>query len=358
MEKIKIGIIGNGWRTMNYVQIIEHLNEVFEIKGMLLRNDKKAKDLSNRFPTFTNKEAFFQLDVDFIFCLLPKGIMVEWCQEIFERNIPVLIETSPGKTMEDLHAMWELKEKYNARIQVAEQYFLQPYHSTLISVANSGLLGDITDCTIGAMHGYHGTSVMRKLLGIGYENFKVSGKEFHFPVTYTHGRAGASQDGDIVQDCTKKAVFEFENGKVGFFDFGSEKYFNRIRDLQMSLRGVRGEVFNTTIHYLNEDNLPISQEMNRVDAGTFGNLEGYFHIGFTFQGNYVYKNPFEKYKARLSDDEIAMAGMLVGMAEYVKTGKEFYSLQEALQDTYLMLLMEESIEKGTVVQSTTMPWAK
>lgn len=358
MEKIKVAIIGNGWRTMNYVEIMEHLSDVFEIKGMLLRNPEKAEALSSRLPTFTDKEEFFKLDCDFIFCLLPRSVMTQWCEDVFKRNIPILVETPPGDGIEDIKKMWELKEKYDGKIQVAEQYFLQPYHNALITIANSGLLGNITDCTTGSMHDYHGISVMRRILGINFENFKVSGKKFDFPVTFTHGRNGASQEGKIVNDSTKKAIFEFENGKVGFFDFGGEKYFNRLRELHMSARGTRGEIFDRTVNYLNDENLPICEEIQRVDGGAYGNLEGLYHRGFTFQGKFIYKNPFEKYEPRLSDDEIAMAGMLTGMADYVRTGKEIYPIEEALQDTYMMLLMDESIEKGTEVQSEKMPWSK
>ena len=74
-------------------------------------------------------------------------------------------------------------------------------------------------------------------------------------------------------------------------------------------------------------------------------------------GEWIYRNPYEDSGARLSDDEIAMAGILDGMAEYVRTGKEIYSLEEALQDTYLYLCMDEAIEQGTAVCTKTQEWA-
>ena len=55
---------------------------------------------------------------------------------------------------------------------------------------------------------------------------------------------------------------------------------------------------------------------------------------------FLYKTPFVN--ARLNDDEIAVGSLLMGMHEYLKNGKEIYSLADALQDMYLCLKMEEA----------------
>ena len=60
--------------------------------------------------------------------------------------------------------------------------------------------------------------------------------------------------------------------------------------------------------------------------------------------------------ARLSDDEIGMASLLAGMEKMIAGGEEIYPLAEALQDTYLYLMMDEAIRTGKPVRTEQMPW--
>lgn len=48
----------------------------------------------------------------------------------------------------------------------------------------------------------------------------------------------------------------------------------------------------------------------------------------------------------MNDDEIAVASCLEKMKVYVETGKDFYSLKEAAQDTYLSFMIEKAIGSG------------
>lgn len=67
------------------------------------------------------------------------------------------------------------------------------------------------------------------------------------------------------------------------------------------------------------------------------------------------KTPFVN--ARLNDDEIAVGSLLLGMSEYVKSGKEIYSLADALQDMYLCLKMEEAMaDPYKLVVTEKQPW--
>lgn len=102
----------------------------------------------------------------------------------------------------------------------------------------------------------------------------------------------------------------------------------------------------------------MTEPLQRVDAGAYGNLEGFYHCGFTLKGEYIYKSPFIDDKYSFSDDAIGMAGMLTGMAEYLTSGKECYSLKDALQDAYLMLMMDKSASSRQEVATSTQIWAK
>jgi hypothetical protein len=70
----------------------------------------------------------------------------------------------------------------------------------------------------------------------------------------------------------------------------------------------------------------------------------------------VFRNPF--LPARLSDDEIAIAELLVRMSEHVAGGPPVYSLAEAAQDHYLALLMRQAAATGEPVRSEPQAWAR
>ena len=59
----------------------------------------------------------------------------------------------------------------------------------------------------------------------------------------------------------------------------------------------------------------------------------------------------------MNDDEIAVADFLLHMKNYVETGTEFYSLREALQDTYLSFMLEQAIETGDTIKTETQSWS-
>ena len=146
---------------------------------------------------------------------------------------------------------------------------------------------------------------------------------------------------------------QFENGKNAFLDFEGEQYFSQIRTRRWNVRGVRGEINDNTVRFLNASNQPIEQTLQRVDVGINNNSE-WAHKGILFLDKQVYQNPF--YPARMNDDEIAVASCLACMKNFTENGTEFYSLREAHQDTYLSFMLEQAIESENTVKTETQPW--
>ena len=107
------------------------------------------------------------------------------------------------------------------------------------------------------------------------------------------------------------------------------------------MQGVRGEIDDMVIRYLTDENIPVTQELNRIDLGVYNNQE-WSHFGIMLGEEFLYKTPF--INARLNDDEIAVATCMKKMKEYLDTGKDFYSLRDALQDMYFCLKMEEAMK--------------
>ena len=124
----------------------------------------------------------------------------------------------------------------------------------------------------------------------------------------------------------------------------------------MLIRGERGEINNTQVHYLEDFQTPISIELQRQNAGENGNLEGYYLKGILAGSEWIYRNPFVP--GRLSDDEIAIASCLEHMVRCVEGGPEFYGLAEAAQDHYLNIMIDQALTTGEPVKTSLQPWTQ
>ena len=150
-------------------------------------------------------------------------------------------------------------------------------------------------------------------------------------------------------------TIEFENGKAAFFDFSDPaQYHSFIRTRQLNIQGERGEIDDLTIRYLTNDNVPVTQSLNRIDLGVYGNQE-WSHYGLMLGEQFLYRTPFVN--ARLNDDELAVGSLLLKMGEYLRNGKNCYGLADALQDMYLCLTMEQAMKmEYQPVTTETQPW--
>jgi hypothetical protein len=293
-------------------------------------------------------------EISFVVVSVPWDPTPEIIKDLVKRGIPVLSETPPAPTLEALIDLYQ-SVGANAKIQIAEQYQYQPIHAARIHLANSGLLGKVTQTQMSVAHGYHGTCLMRKLLGINFENAEIIGRQFKSPIVSGPDRSGAPEREEVVESNQELAILSFQ-GKLGVFDFTGDQYFSWIRSNRVLVRGELGEIVNNEVCYLKDYKTPISVSLKRHNAGEDGNLEGFSHKGITLGDNWLYTNPF--FLARLSDDEIAVATCLQKMWEYVNGGQEFYGLAEASQDHYLGMMIQQAIETKETLKTKTQIWAK
>lgn len=343
MQRKRFGLIGSGWRAEFYIRIAKAIPDKFQLTSVLIRDKEKGEAFSKKFGVnvvHTLDEMISQ-GVDYIVLSIKRGTLQNYLGEIFKKGIPVLCETPPGESLEELTELWNNFKKHNARIQIAEQYFLQPLYASWYKAITNGLIGDVQNINISSLHGYHGVSIIRKYLNTGFENCTIYGKRYQFKVTETYGREGMVFDGEVFSCPRNRLTLEFENGKVAFFDFSDPaQYHSFIRTRQLTVQGIRGEIDDLAVRYITKENIPVTQALNRIDLGQYNNQE-WTHYGIMLGENFVYKTPF--INARLNDDEIAVATCMEKMGEYIDTGKDFYSLREAFQDMYICLMMDQAL---------------
>lgn len=358
MEKIVFGLVGGGWRAEFYLRIARELPDRFAVGAMFVRNRDKAEALSRTWGVrvYTDLEEFIAAAGAYSFTVvsLKKEISTEYVIRLAEAGIPVLGETPPAPDLEQLIELWNRVGR-TAVIQIAEQYVFQPMHAARIAIAASGRLGAISQAQVSAAHGYHGISLIRHLLGIGFENVSIRAHHFRSSIIKGPERSVLPSAEETVESVQLVATLDFGD-KLGVFDFTRDQYFSWIRRSRILVRGERGELSNEDVSWLPSYDTPLYSKLRRIDAGHGGNLEGFYLKGIMADGEWLYRNPFAP--ARLSEEELAIAECLTRMQQHIQGGPSFYSLAEASQDQYLALLLEQAAESGATAVSQHQPWVE
>ncbi|MFS1512074.1 Gfo/Idh/MocA family protein [Chengkuizengella sp. SCS-71B] len=354
-KRIKFSLIGGGFRAQFYLRIAQALPDQFIVSGMVVRDEIKGRQLEVQWNVVTYRsidELLQNENPDFAVLCVSRMASPSYLFDLANREIPVLAETPPAPDFDGLLALTDLMER-GAKIQVAEQYVFQPMHAAYLKVVESRRLGDVNEATVSVSHAYHGMSLIRKMLGIGCEEAQIQAMRFQSPWVSGPNRKGIPEAEKIVMSRRDIAWIRFGD-KLGIYDFTKDQHRSWIRSNSISLRGVRGEIFDQRLNVLEDYKTPLYLDFKRINKGEEGNLEGYFLEGILAGERWVYKNPFAP--ARLFDDEIAIADCLIKMADYISGGPSFYSLSEAAQDHYLGLLVEKAIETESIVTSENQPW--
>lgn len=358
MDRCRFALIGTGYRAGYFARIAAQVPERFEIVGVLGRGSARSQAFAelHGLRLCGDLDELLAFKPAFVVLCVSRGQATGLISELMRRGIPLLCETPPGESQAELVALWEEAQARKALIDVAEQYFLQPLYAAWYEAIRQGLIGEVQNISLSALHGYHAVSIIRRFLGVNMAACRLQGKAYTFQALRTDSREGPLFDGEIAPYTRDRISFEFDGGKVAFHDFTSLQYHSFIRARQLNVQGLRGEIDDLSIRYLRDDNVPMALSLTRLDRGPYTG-KGWSHHGMMLGERLLYQSPFPG--ARLNDDEIAIASCLAGMQRYIETDEPFYGLREALQDSYLSLLMDEALSNpGRTIASERMPWAE
>jgi len=358
-RRIKFGIVGSGWRAGCYLATASLLGDACVVAGIAGRNSGTAESLAARWkvPAFSSAaELVASADPDFVLVTVQGEAMAAVLVDLMGLDVPLLAETPPASSIEGLERLWNETERRKARIQVAEQYWLQPMQQARLAAVSAGLIGAPSYAQVSVNHGYHNVSLIRRYLGIGFENARISATGFSAFVTEGPGRGGPPTEERIAPVEHVIGLFDFGEKGRGLFDFEQNQHRSWIRSGRVVVRGERGEIADSRIAYLEDFRSPVSDGLERVQAGGDGNFEGYYLKGVALGDRWLYRNPFAF--ARLSDEEISQAACLAAMGEYVRTGESFYPLAEAAQDQYLAIMLRKAVELGAPVVTESRAWTR
>ncbi len=358
MEKTKIILVGFGYRARYFYRVAKYVSDEFAISAIVIRNEEKVQEVfeeTNIFTT-TNLDEALEIEHDYVILSVSKDNVVSMLELLFSKGEKVLCETPPADSVENLEKLYDLYKNHNAKIQVSEQYPFWAIYTAYKNIIGADYIGEPQMLKLSKLHGYHGTCMIRELLGTNFSNVSITGKSFELDLIRTSERSGLYFDGKHKKTKREVLTLEYENGKVCLWDFNYELYFSHFLSQNIEITGHKGQIVDTTVKYLNSEYVPVIENIVRFDRGVYQNRE-WSHQNITMGDVELFRTPFPT--ARLNDDELAIATCMRKMKEYADSGKEFYKFEYALQDTYLSLLMNEAIENPyTTVKSKTMIWAK
>jgi predicted dehydrogenase len=356
MAPIRFGILGGGWRAEFFIRVAQALPDRFEVSRVMLRDPAKAQAFAARLKveTCTSIDDLVRGDAgQFVVLSVPCINHPQLLGDLADRKMPVLCETPAARDTPAMEAVYALTRRH-LRAQIAEQLHLRPMHAARIDIARSGLLGNVTQAQVAVAHGYHGISLIRRLLGITFEDVTITARRSMSSIVAGPGRQGPPT-AEATENVMQEIAWMDFGGKLGVFDFAGSQYFSYIRGTRMLVQGDRGEICNDELRYLQDFRTPIHTKLRREAAGEGDNLEGCYFKGIVAGDRWVYVNPYVP--GRLSDDEIAVASSLEKMSQYVQGGPEFYSVAEGCQDNYLARLLSEAAKTGEKRVSQRQAWA-
>ncbi|NNH54573.1 gfo/Idh/MocA family oxidoreductase, partial [Promicromonospora citrea] len=291
---------------------------------------------------------------DLVVLTLPAGAAQPVVRELAAASVPVLTETPAAGTVAELAALQRLVDD-GACVHVAEQYHLEPLVGAQLAVAASGLLGTVTDAHVAVAHDYHGLSVLRRALGVTFEDAEITARRDVRTVLPSPSRSGDPEDLAPVETVHATAWLDWGD-RLGTYEFDDVQYRSWVRSPALLVRGVRGELRGEVVRHVGADGQPLRSTLERVAAGGAGSHEGMFLRGYTLDGQWLYRNAFRP--ARLPDDELSIARIVADMADHVLHGAPPpYSVAEAAQDQYLQLEVRRAAASGERVRTSPQPWA-
>lgn len=355
---VRFGLYGSGWRSAFFLRVAAALPQMFQVAGLVTRDAEKATEMTQQFGVtcYPTVEALLQAQtMDFMVVSLNASVSVDASLALLRRDMPVLLETPVAPDMNSLYRFYEALP-VGAKLQVAEQYPLQPMHQARLSIIKQGKLGAIGFVQMSNTHAFHAVALIRSYLGVGLdETAEITATSF--PVAGVEGfmRHGVSPLEKVNQSTQQIAVLKFSSGKVGLLNHETGQHRSYVRSSIVQVKGERGEILNDQLKYLLTHETPITSHFDYKILGREDNFEGVGFKGIFVDNQWVYHNPYLNH--RLSDDEIAVAQCLNNMAKYVlHNGPSQYGFAQAAQDTYLAHMVEQAIAQQAPLMTILQPW--
>lgn len=355
-SRVRVGIVGSGWRSDFFLRIGTALAEQFELVGLATRSPEKgaAVEATWSVPTVRDAEELInRFRPEFVICSVPWPVTPEIIETVAGHGIPILAETPPAPDHDGLVGLWE-RLADPGLVQVAEQYPYLPIMQAYRAMIDDGLLGTVSSAQVSWTQQYHAVALLRSFLGTGIGPVGVNAEAYESAVIESLGRDGwPDREGDVTVKQTV-AMINFD-GRLGVYDFTDGQWFHPLLARRLNIRGSRGEIVDQQLTRMLDPRTPVTESLARRQSGLDGDLEGFDLDTLSLGGRVWYRNPFQG--KRFADEDIAIATMLTRMGAWTRdAGEPPYPLAEASQDHAIALAINESAATGKRIEVASGPW--
>ncbi|WP_043632556.1 Gfo/Idh/MocA family protein [Nonomuraea candida] len=351
------GAIGSGRRTRFFLRLAAAMPDRLRVAGVVTRSAARAEEITAEWgvPAFRSIDELLRHErPGYLAAAVPWDAMPGAIREAAAHGVPVLAETPPAPDLAGLRSLWN-DVGGTGLVQVAEQYLLMPGHAARLAIVRAGVIGAPTSVQVSSTHLYHAVSLIRGLLGAGFDAAEVRAGAFEAPLADPLGADGWTGDDTPRRATTTIATIDF-GGTMGLYDFTDNQWWNPLRARRIVVRGSIGELADDRVVRLADPTTPVESRLIRRDTGVDLSLEFRDLKHISFDGRVVYRNPFDG--CSLSDDDIAVADILARMGAWARQeGPAPYPLAEACQDHLIGLAIGESARSGGPVTTGKEPWA-
>jgi predicted dehydrogenase len=355
---VRFGIVGSGYRAKFFLRLAQKLPERLAVAGVVTRSAERAAEIEATWgiPAFRSLDDLLGAaePPEYVIVSVPWGVTAGVTKELVRRGVRVLAETPPAADLDGLRDVWQ-ETGGSGLVQVAEQYLLMPGHAARLAVRHEGVIGEVTSVQVSSTHLYHAVSLIRGMLGVGFEPATVTARSFTAPLVDPIAKgvwAGHLRPRDAA---TTLAMLDF-GGKSGLYDFTDNQWWNPLRARRIVVRGSLGEIADDRVVRMADPVTPVESQLTRRQTGLDLSLEGFEVHHITFDGRVVYRN--EYVGAAFCEDDLAVVDLLCRTGAWARgEAPEPYPLAEACQDHLISLAILESARTGDPVTTTREGWA-
>jgi predicted dehydrogenase len=353
----RYAVAGNGWRAAYFLRLAQLFPSRFQVTSIVTRDAESGERAEQQWgvPAVRSVKESVADRPDFLVAAVPWAASPVVTAEAVALDLPVLCETPPAPDVPALRELWS-KVGPSGLVQVAEQYPLYPGHAARLRLIEKGVLGTVSNVQVASTHQYHALALIRAMLGVGFEDAAVTAFRSEFGLASPIAREGWTHDLSAKPSWNVLAYLDFGGGKTGLYDFTDNQWHNELRSNRILVRGSLGELVTDHVVHVHDEITVLESDLVRRQTGVDMNFEGFDLDHIAFEGDVVYRNPWQG--GRLADDEIAVASILARTGAWARgDGPAPYPLAEACQDHLVALAIDDSLASGGTVRTTRQPWA-
>ncbi|WP_432507180.1 Gfo/Idh/MocA family oxidoreductase [Kineococcus arenarius] len=353
----RFALVGTGYRAGMFLRLAQRLPQHLRVTAVLSRDPGAAGEVTRRFgpPVVAGTQDLLAADPEFVVSTAPPSAGAALLPELVAAGAAVLAETPPGADVPALRRLWE-RVGASGRVQVAEQYPLNPGNAARLEVVRRGLIGAVGDVQVSSTQLHHAVALIRAFTGLGAEPLRVSAVTRTAPLVNPVDRRGWTGDTAAHPTASTVAVLDAGDGRGGLYDFTETQTRNPLRTRRLVVRGSSGEITDDRVVRLVDERTVVESAIVRRQTGVHQDVQGFALDHLSLDGEVLHRNPFPG--ERLSDEEIAVAALLVRTAAWARgAGPAPYPLAEAAQDQLVAAAITEAAATGRAVTTTREAWA-